>query len=413
MVTTPACAAAASPATSPANRRAAQLHAATSTKSGSTAHGTPCRCIDAGGAAAATIDRRPGAAVRSRRHQLDRPGLDGRVGAKRHAGAAARAAQAPARAEPDARRHAPGRCAPEHAPDPMRLEVFNALFMHVAEQMGAVLRQTASSVNIKERLDFSCAVFDADANLVANAPHMPVHLGSMGASVAAVLETHGARPAAGRCVPAELAVRRRHAPAGHDRRVAGVRCRSAERSNSSRRRARTTPTSAASRRGRCRRAAATIDEEGALIAPTSHRARRRAGRKRSCASCCAAGAGRRATSVHNLADLRAQLAANARGRARAAAAPVRNTAAQRVLEYMRHVQDNAERLHAARHPPIARRQLPLRTRQRPGDRRAHRRRHGGRHGTRRFHGHLACSRRTISMRRAPSRSPRCCTCSAR
>ena len=56
--------------------------------------------------------------------------------------------------------------------------------MHVAEQMGVVLRQTASSVNIKERLDFSCALFDADANLVANAPHMPVHLGSMGASVA-------------------------------------------------------------------------------------------------------------------------------------------------------------------------------------------------------------------------------------
>ena len=72
-------------------------------------------------------------------------------------------------------------------PDPMRLEVFNAAFMHVAEQMGAVLRQTASSVNIKERLDFSCALFDRDANLVANAPHMPVHLGSMGASVDAVL----------------------------------------------------------------------------------------------------------------------------------------------------------------------------------------------------------------------------------
>jgi 5-oxoprolinase (ATP-hydrolysing) len=75
--------------------------------------------------------------------------------------------------------------------DPMRLEVFNALFMHVAEQMGAVLRRTASSVNIKERLDFSCALFDAEANLVANAPHMPVHLGSMGASVAAILARFG------------------------------------------------------------------------------------------------------------------------------------------------------------------------------------------------------------------------------
>jgi 5-oxoprolinase (ATP-hydrolysing) len=57
--------------------------------------------------------------------------------------------------------------------------------------MGVVLRQTASSVNIKERLDYSCALFDAEANLVANAPHMPVHLGSMGASVSAVLEAHG------------------------------------------------------------------------------------------------------------------------------------------------------------------------------------------------------------------------------
>jgi 5-oxoprolinase (ATP-hydrolysing) len=69
--------------------------------------------------------------------------------------------------------------------DPRRLEMFSGLTMHIAEQMGAVLERTASSVNIKERRDFSCAIFDADASLVANAPHMPVHLGSMGASVAA------------------------------------------------------------------------------------------------------------------------------------------------------------------------------------------------------------------------------------
>ena len=64
------------------------------------------------------------------------------------------------------------------------LEVFNNLFMPIAEQMGAVLENTAYSVNIKERLDFSCALFDAEGGLVANAPHMPVHLGSMGESVA-------------------------------------------------------------------------------------------------------------------------------------------------------------------------------------------------------------------------------------
>ncbi|ROR34229.1 hydantoinase B/oxoprolinase family protein [Inmirania thermothiophila] len=76
------------------------------------------------------------------------------------------------------------------AADPVMLEIFNNLFMSVAEQMGAVLENTAHSVNIKERRDFSCAVFDADGELVANAPHMPVHLGSMSESVKAVLAAH-------------------------------------------------------------------------------------------------------------------------------------------------------------------------------------------------------------------------------
>ena len=71
--------------------------------------------------------------------------------------------------------------------DPVLLEVFNNLFMSVAEQMGAALENTAYSVNIKERLDFSCAIFDPEGSLVANAPHVPVHLGSMGASVRAIL----------------------------------------------------------------------------------------------------------------------------------------------------------------------------------------------------------------------------------
>jgi 5-oxoprolinase (ATP-hydrolysing) len=71
--------------------------------------------------------------------------------------------------------------------DPVLLEVFNNLFMAIAEQMGVTLANTSYSVNIKERLDFSCAIFDPEANLVANAPHMPVHLGSMGESVRVVL----------------------------------------------------------------------------------------------------------------------------------------------------------------------------------------------------------------------------------
>lgn len=71
--------------------------------------------------------------------------------------------------------------------DPIMLEVFNNLYMSIAEQMGATLAKTAASVNIRERLDFSCAIFDAQGDLVANAPHVPVHLGSMSASVKSIL----------------------------------------------------------------------------------------------------------------------------------------------------------------------------------------------------------------------------------
>ncbi len=77
--------------------------------------------------------------------------------------------------------------------DPVMLEVFNNLFMSIAEQMGVRLAQTAYSVNIKERLDFSCALFDAEGNLIANAPHMPVHLGSMGESIKTVIAKNAGR----------------------------------------------------------------------------------------------------------------------------------------------------------------------------------------------------------------------------
>jgi 5-oxoprolinase (ATP-hydrolysing) len=77
--------------------------------------------------------------------------------------------------------------------DPVLLEIFNNLFMSVAEQMGVRLQSTAHSVNIKERLDFSCAVFDAGGGLIANAPHMPVHLGSMGESIKMVIERNQGR----------------------------------------------------------------------------------------------------------------------------------------------------------------------------------------------------------------------------
>jgi 5-oxoprolinase (ATP-hydrolysing) len=80
---------------------------------------------------------------------------------------------------------------PDGPPDPVLLELFNNLFMSVAEQAGAVLQNTAQSVNIRERLDFSCAVFDARGRLIANAPHVPVHLGSMSESVRHIIKTRG------------------------------------------------------------------------------------------------------------------------------------------------------------------------------------------------------------------------------
>jgi N-methylhydantoinase B len=76
-------------------------------------------------------------------------------------------------------------------PDPIRLEIFKNLYQFIAEQMGIVLQNTATSVNIKERLDFSCAIFDASGLLVANAPHIPVHLGSMSESVRSLINDQG------------------------------------------------------------------------------------------------------------------------------------------------------------------------------------------------------------------------------
>ena len=90
------------------------------------------------------------------------------------------------RATPVIRARAPG----THA-DPVRLEIFNNLFMAIAEEMGVALQATATSVNIKERLDFSCALFDASGALIANAPHIPVHLGSMGESIRTIIEARG------------------------------------------------------------------------------------------------------------------------------------------------------------------------------------------------------------------------------
>ena len=90
------------------------------------------------------------------------------------------------RSSPVQRTHAAGT-----AVDPVTLEIFNNLFMAIAEEMGVTLQSTATSVNIKERLDFSCAIFDASGALIANAPHIPVHLGSMGESIRTIIDSRG------------------------------------------------------------------------------------------------------------------------------------------------------------------------------------------------------------------------------
>ncbi|WP_242446135.1 hydantoinase B/oxoprolinase family protein [Sphingopyxis lindanitolerans] len=97
------------------------------------------------------------------------------------------AATRPGSAEPSLATPPLKRRGEESQPDPIRLEIFNSLFMAIAEEMGGALQHSASSINIRERLDFSCAIFDGEGRLVANAPHMPVHLGSMGESVRTVL----------------------------------------------------------------------------------------------------------------------------------------------------------------------------------------------------------------------------------
>ena len=224
-------------------------------------------------------------------------------------------------------------------PDPARLELFNHRFMQVAEQMGAVLQATAVSINIRERLDFSCALFDAAGNLIANAPHMPVHLGSMGASVRAVIaaDAGGLRRgrawmlnapyAGGTHLPditvispvfiADDAVAAFFvASRAHHADIGGM-----------------TP-------GSMPPASRTIDEEGVLfdnfLLLDGGRLRERELRE-------LLGAGRwpARNPDQNVADLKAQLAANSRGIAELDALIAR-CGRGTVTRYMAHVQDNAE-----------------------------------------------------------------------
>ena len=222
------------------------------------------------------------------------------------------------------------------AVDPVRLEIMNNLFMSIAEQMGTVLRRTAISTNIRERLDFSCAVFDPDAGLVANAPHIPVHLGAMGESVRAVHAAHpDARPgdvfvtndpaAGGSHLPditvvtpvhdASGALRFFTASRGHHADVGGI-----------------TPGSMPS-------FSHTLDEEGVVLRALRVVSAGRLDEKLVLDTLAGARFPAR-NPRENLADLEAMIAANRAG-ARLLLEMVERYGLETVRAYMRHVQDNA------------------------------------------------------------------------
>ena len=222
--------------------------------------------------------------------------------------------------------------------DPVLLEIFNNLFMAIAEQMGLTLANTASSVNIKERLDFSCALFDTAGHLIANAPHMPVHLGSMGESVQEVLRRRGAdmqpgdafalnAPYAGGThlpdvtvvMPVFLGGDRPEffvAARGHHADIGGI-----------------TPGSMPSD-------SRTLDDEGVLLDSVQIVTRGEFEEAR-LREVLAGGAHPARNVPQNLADLRAQVSACQKGSAELEAM-TRHYGLDVVRAYMRHVQDNAE-----------------------------------------------------------------------
>jgi len=222
--------------------------------------------------------------------------------------------------------------------DPARIEIFNNLFMHIAVQMGEVLKATAQSVNIRERLDYSCALFDPGGGLVANAPHMPVHLGSMGASVRAVIRARQEKLAAGDSwllnspyhggthlpdmtvvTPVFMSGGERPeffvASRAHHADIGGM-----------------TP-------GSMPPFSRSIEEEGILF-ECFHLVSGGALRERELRARLADGPWPARNPRQNVADLRAQLAANARGIAEIERA-VRRHGLGTVQQYMRHVQENA------------------------------------------------------------------------
>jgi len=222
------------------------------------------------------------------------------------------------------------------SPDPVRLEIFGNLFMSIARQMGAVLQRTALSTNIRERLDFSCAVFDAGGGLVANAPHIPVHLGAMGESVRAVIAAHP-RPAPGAVfatndpaaggshLPDVTVVTPVHDAAGELLFFTASRGHHADIGG-------TTP-------GSMPPDSRSLDEEGAVLRALPIASGGRLEREAILAA-LTAGPYPARHPADNLADLEAQIAANQTG-ARLLADLLARAGRATVLAYLGHVQDNA------------------------------------------------------------------------
>jgi 5-oxoprolinase (ATP-hydrolysing) len=238
------------------------------------------------------------------------------------------------RTAPRATQHAIGTDA-----DPVMLEVFNNLFMNIAEQMGLRLQNTAYSVNIKERLDFSCALFDAEGQLIANAPHMPVHLGSMSESIKTVIERNPEmRPGdvyvlndpyhGGTHLPDVTVVTPVYLEHGDEAPSFYVASRGHHADIGG-----STP-------GSMPPFSTTIDEEGVLL---DNFLLVRAGKLREpeLLVLLRDGAYPARNPAQNIADLRAQVAANEKG-VQELRAMVTQFGRATVAAYMRHVQDNAE-----------------------------------------------------------------------
>ena len=232
--------------------------------------------------------------------------------------------------------------------DPVMLEVFNNLFVAIAEQMGVALRNTAHSVNIKERLDFSCALFDREGRLVANAPHIPVHLGSMGESVRTIIRAHGAGGAARPMKRGDVYVL--NAPYHGGTHLPDITVITPVFAEDDRAPASSPMFYVASRGhhadiggitpGSMPPSSRTIEEEGVLIDDFLLVEEGRFHEAEALAL-LAAGAYPARNPAQNIADLKAQIAASEKG-VRELHRLVRHFGPEVVAAYMRHVEDNAE-----------------------------------------------------------------------